>query len=222
MKKWKISLSIILVILVGTAGTLYYFLKVKDYHTADKAVEKITESNYTIKLPDPLDKLLDTGDVANDSEKNVGTDSNSPKNGESTSASSKAVNTSKGTLSTNRTTKLTVNEIKARFKPVFADLQNQANAKIDGLVNYAFSEYKTKKANGESISYSYFYSKYTSASGTLEANTDATFNMIYNALTNELKKSGYSPNEAKEFRDQYESTKKQRRQALMKKAFSQL
>lgn len=235
MKKWKIILSILLVIVIGAAGTAYYFLKVKDYHTTDKEVDKITESDYTIKLPSSDDGSINNGDKTSgksetaDSEKNVDTDStdhsktdgseNISSDNDKTDASTDNQSSDE---SENNDVKVSAEEIKSRYKPVFEELQSQANGKINALVGHAFSEYQAKKANGEDISYSYFYSKYTSAGESLEAKTNAAFNTIYNSLVNELKENGYNADEAKEFQDQYESAKSQRRQALIKTALSKL
>ncbi|NUJ69838.1 hypothetical protein HUS64_21345, partial [Pseudoalteromonas sp. 2102] len=111
---------------------------------------------------------------------------------------------------------------KEKYRPSFELLQQQANAKIDALVDHAIGEYKERKANGQSVSFNYFFSKYNTAAQELEAKTDAAFNVIYNALENELKKNGFSPNHAKEFRETYEQQKSAQRNALLKKALSKL
>ncbi|QPC47571.1 hypothetical protein [Mangrovibacillus cuniculi] len=113
---------------------------------------------------------------------------------------------------------VTVAFIKNRYAPSFENLQAQANEKIDGIVGRAFDEYKEKKASGESISYSYFYSKYKGAADNLEANTDSAFQVIYGALQSELKQYGFSPSHAEEFKEQYETAKSARQSALLSKA----
>ncbi|MCX8003169.1 MAG: hypothetical protein N2661_11390, partial [Anoxybacillus mongoliensis] len=76
--------------------------------------------------------------------------------------------------------------------------------------------------SGQSVSFNYFFVKYNTAAQELEAKTDAAFNIIYNALENELKKNGFSPNHAKEFREIYEQQKSAQRNALLKKALNKL
>jgi hypothetical protein len=117
---------------------------------------------------------------------------------------------------------ITAEMIKSAYRPSFANLEAQANANIDALVNAAYSEYNAKKQNGESVSYSYFYRKYTSAGKALEANTDATFNYLYGALVNDLQERGFSSSEASEFKTQYENAKSARESALIDKAKSAL
>jgi hypothetical protein len=117
---------------------------------------------------------------------------------------------------------LTAEMIKSAYRPSFANLEAQANANIDALVSAAYSEYNAKKQSGESVSYSYFYRKYTSAGKALEANTDATFNYLYGALVNDLETRGFSSSEASEFKTQYENAKSARESALIDKAKSAL
>lgn len=117
---------------------------------------------------------------------------------------------------------ITAEMIKSAYRPSFANLEAQANANIDALVNAAYSEYNAKKQSGESVSYSYFYRKYTSAGKALEANTDASFNYLYGALVNDLEARGFSSSEASEFKTQYENAKSARESALIDKAKSAL
>lgn len=117
---------------------------------------------------------------------------------------------------------VTAETIKAAYRPSFESLEAQANAKIDALVNNAYGEYNTKKQNGESVSITYFYKKYTSAGAALESNTNETFNYIYSSLENDLETRGYSKSEAAEFKTQYENAKKARESALIEKAKSAL
>ena len=115
-----------------------------------------------------------------------------------------------------------VTSIKSKYEPVFESLEAQANSKINHLAAKAFNEYIDKKQNKEQVSYGYFYNKYTSAAETLESNTDSAFDMVYSALQKDLKENGYSPSHASSFKEQYEKTKTERKNALLKKATSAL
>ncbi|UYZ21806.1 hypothetical protein [Mesobacillus jeotgali] len=115
---------------------------------------------------------------------------------------------------------VTAEMIKAAYRPSFEALEAQANAKIDSLISTAYSEYNTKKQNGESISITYFYRKYISAGKELEASTDETFNYLYESLLKDLKAKGFSASEAAEFTTQYENAKAARETALIEKARS--
>jgi ABC-type cobalt transport system substrate-binding protein len=255
MKKvWKYILSILLVIILATAGTIYYFLNVKTYDTADEEIEEIIESDYEIDLPiidytpdstieekgddtgtnnnadeSSTDKDKNTDDI-NNSEQTTGTDktttgstgSNNPVVNNTGTNPSK--NTASGTkqpaknTSPEETTEITVANIKDLYRPVFQSLESQANGKIDSLLSRAVGEYHAKKAEGATISYSYFYQKYTSAGRDLEAKTDVAFSTIYKALEKDLKKHGYSQSHANDFKEQYAATKKARESALIAKA----
>lgn len=250
MKKvWKYILSILLIMILATVGTIYYFLNVKTYDTADEEVEVIIETDYDIVLPG-TENTKDANNVDNSptdsnetdsspdteaaSDKETETDNSSSDSKEGTTGSgntntsttkpskSTSTDTKQNDSSTNtnpdETTEITVAQIKDLYRPVFKSLESQANGKIDALLSRAVGEYQAKKASDESISYSYFYKKYTSAGRELEAKTDETFNYIYKALEKDLKKHGYSEAHAKDFKEQYEATKKARESALLDKA----
>jgi hypothetical protein len=119
-------------------------------------------------------------------------------------------------------TKPSAGDIASKYEPTFVQLEAQANGKIDALVSHAYSEYQTKKQNGEDVSYFYFYSKYSTAGKILERKTDSTFNYVYGALVNELTENGYDSTEAKKYKTAYEAAKKERRSALLDKAKSNL
>ncbi|RDI39984.1 hypothetical protein [Falsibacillus pallidus] len=150
-------------------------------------------------------------------------------NGKTSTNTSTSTSTSKNDDKTNGSNidsqdsnTVTVASIKDKYRPVFSNLEAQANDKVKSMLTLAFSEYQTKKENGESISFGYFYSKYNGAAADLEAKTDEVFNVVYGALKNDLKKHGYSTSHAKEFKEQYENEKSFRRSALMKKAMEHL
>jgi ABC-type cobalt transport system substrate-binding protein len=249
MKKvWKYILSFLLVIILATAGTIYYFLNVKTYDIADEEIKEIVESDFDIVLPGEENSLPSNNDensnsndsngdtksneTESDSENSSanGVTSNSIDNKSSESTGNSQTDTNKSDKNTttkpnsnnqpnkNTTPTKTVKQIKDLYRPVFKSLQSQANGKVDSLVSRAIGEYRAQQSNGESISYSYFYQKYSSAGKELEAKTDDTFNYIYTALENELKSNGYSTSHAKDFRDQYEVSKKERESQLLSKA----
>lgn len=223
MKKWKIILCIIVLLLAGGGGTLYYLLNVKVYKIADAKVAKMVKNDYEIKLPD------DNGSTNLQGANQKGTNQQGGKDvtakaGDQTVQVQKIGTSTAVTLGKNATSvqKKSAASIIAEYQPSFKDLESQANSKLDSLLSYAFDEYHTKKAKGEEISYFYFYSKYSNAARTLEANTNASFNVIYNALVKELVQSGYSAKDAEPLKTQYLSEKKQRSSAIMSKAMAYL
>ncbi len=218
MKKWKIALCIFVCILAAGAGTIYYFLYVKEYKTADAKVDKIVKSEYKIQLP--------SENIAQ-KQANVPSMKQNPDQAVGGKAETEAVpGKSKTVFDSNHSNKsseknpenLTAEGILAKYQPVFKDLENQANSKLNTLLSYAFTEYQTKKEHGEDISYFYFYSKYSSAAKELEDSTDTSFYYIFNALVKELGNSGYNSNRAKPIKDHYINIKKQQRTAILNKA----
>jgi ABC-type cobalt transport system substrate-binding protein len=236
-KMWKIILSILLIIILAAAGTIYYFLNVKTYDVADEKVEEIIETEYEIILPDDIEGEA-TSNLNNPSEENnnksgsaEGTSIENTNDKDSTedkeinnkpgnsTVTSKPDQTKEPTDKTTQdSTEVTVKNIKDKFRPVFQSLESQASNKIDALVSVGFGEYQDKKTNGKSISYSYFYQKYTAAGRDLESKTNSAFEYIYTALEKDLIKHGFSTTHGKVFREQYEETKKEREAALLNKA----
>lgn len=226
MKKWKIFLSIFVLVLVAGGGTLYYFLNVKEYKTADKKVEGIVKSEYDIQLPDDNSIGISTQvqAKADPSPTNQTAEKAGSATGSVTVAAGKpgAVTSRKNSQPTDvvKPKRQTAAEILAKYQPVFEKLESQADEKLNNLLSYAISEYQTKRSNGEDISYFYFYSKYTSAANNLENSTDTTFYYIYNVLVKDLENSGYSTKAAEPIKSHYLSVKKQRRNAIMNQAMS--
>lgn len=228
-KKWKIFLSVFVLLLLVAGGTIYYFFEMKEYDVADEKVEEIIDTEYDIVLPgdEETDSSVadskgqtDTASGDNGSNPSSSSSENGSKpddasnpnnqNGDNTGTSSEKAASTENTI--------TVAAIKDKYRPSFENLQNQANGKIDTLVNAAYNEYKVKKQNGESISFSYFYQKYTGAGKALEDKTDAAFQIIYKALQEDLQKNNFSTSHAKDFLTEYEAAKTARESALLNKA----
>lgn len=114
--------------------------------------------------------------------------------------------------------KNSVAEIKQKYEPTVNNLQGQVDGKINSLISRAKNEYSTKKANGESIDYGYFYNKYMSAANSLEAQTDTVFNGVVSSLEKDLKANGYDKSYSQSIRDEYAAQKKARRDSILTKA----
>ncbi|PIC69177.1 hypothetical protein CSV77_15095 [Sporosarcina sp. P16b] len=114
--------------------------------------------------------------------------------------------------------KESVAAIKQKYEPTVNNLQGQVDGKINSLISRAKNEYSTKKANGESIDYGYFYNKYMSAANSLEAQTDAVFNGVVSSLEKDLKANGYDKSYSQSIRDEYAAQKKARRDSILSKA----
>ncbi|MCM3718534.1 hypothetical protein [Fictibacillus phosphorivorans] len=229
-------------IAASVGGYVYYIINVKTYDTADKKVTEITEKEYDIKLPsdsastdEPVppaeNTSTDSDDPSTDSESNSDQGSSVSSTGnktDSTTASTSIQPTTATTTSSNnhsqpKAQKVTVQQIKNNYRPVFESLESQANGRLSSLLGHAESEYRSKKANGEKVRIGYFVSKYKSAAENLEAKTDQTFNTIYSALKNDLKKNGFDPKKhAAEFKTKYENEKEARKDSLYAKVKERL
>jgi ABC-type cobalt transport system substrate-binding protein len=214
-------------IAASVGGYVYYIINVKTYDTADKKVTEITEEEFKIDLPsdsattdEPVppseNTSTDSDDSSPDSSSNQEPSASSTENKpESATASTQPTSTTNpNNHSQPKPKKVTVQQIKNNYRPVFQSLQTQANGRLSALVGHAESEYSTKKANGEKIRIGYFVSKYKSAGENLEAKTDQAFNTIYSALKNDLKKNGFDTKHAAEFKTQYDNEKEARRDSL--------
>lgn len=230
MKKWKIVLISLVVILLCGAGTAYYFLNIKDYDVADEEVNELTDAEYKVEIPtlEEIETKEETGDgvengnSTNTSNTDFSTESASLTGSNSTGTQQKAATISSKTSEKASSGNVSVESIKKRYKYAFAQLEDQATGRVDALIGRAYNEYSGKKGNGEEISFSYFYVKYSQAGKTLEAKTDEAFNAVYNQLQRELKASGYSVEHAEEYRQAYNKAKETRRSAIMKKAMAVL
>lgn len=242
-RKWKITIWVVLAVVIGAAAYGTYVFKFKKYDVADEEVAEIVADPYEVELPDGSKLIIgEDGSVTTDSadasgvdgveadeEAGSSTSSNAtagvtPSKKPSKPADSTSTSTDKGTgvnkvpASTNKpSTKPTVAEVKAKYEVVFNQLEGQADSKLNSLISKAKKEYTDKKANGEKISYGYFFNKYMGAANTLEANTDAVFYGVVQAVEAELAANGFSKTHAKSFVEHYEATKKARRDSLMKK-----
>ncbi|MGD6855665.1 hypothetical protein [Bacillus infantis] len=250
-KVWKYIFISFLVLLIGGAGTAYYFLKIKTYDVADAKVEEIVEQEYDIVLPGEDSGSAGNGSTADSSESSdggtAGDTSSNPDAAENSSNSGTAgkqasavQNGSKQTASTSQSaaaagnknagTKteakkavpVTVASIKQKYQPTFESLESQANDRLNSLVSQAVNEYHSKREKDESISVTYFYRKYSEAGRALESSTDGAFHYVYAALEQDLKKNGFSSSHAETFRTKYENAKKTRENALLDKAKSAL
>ncbi|MFF2447345.1 hypothetical protein ACFVSW_09570 [Neobacillus sp. NPDC058068] len=226
MKKWKIILSVVVLLLAAGAGTLYYFLNIKEYNTADEKVEEIVKNDFKVKLPGDDVSEDGSGAEATEQSSDLTADASGtaapadPAESATGATQSQSTNKNAGQVKKPTIVKLTAGAILEKYQPAFNDLQAQADDKLNSLLSYAFNEYQSKKSNGDEISYFYFYSKYNGAAKKLEASTDHSFDYIYNALVKELEKNGYSSNDAKSIKDHYVNLKKQRRSSLMDKAIA--
>ncbi|MBZ5202052.1 hypothetical protein HU147_12560 [Planomicrobium chinense] len=289
MKKyWKQITLGLTVVLLAVAGYLVYAFEFKEYETADKEVDKVTEEKIEVDLPDDSkivvdeegnvteekdedkeeDKEADTTEDATASTNASTTASNSTSgtvqtaaastnsqtagastegkssNGNSDLNNGNASNGNKGTNngnngnngsnngnggsnngnnnggnngnngSNNGKERVTVTQIKARYETSLTRLEDTANDRIDGLVNVAKKEYLADS----SPNYAYYYNKYTGAASKLESQMDAAFYGVIGVMKRDLKANGLAESHVKSVINEYENTKKQRRNALMKKA----
>lgn len=225
MKKLKIFFIVAAVIIVGVGGYLLYMFKFKEYDVADEKVSEIIADPYKVELPGGVTLLIDengtvseeTGTTEKDPNKVT---TNAPSNAETLAgktAGPGSTSTSSGDASV-PAEKPTVASIKDKYRPALEGLESQADAKINALIGRAMAEYQDKKANGQSIDFGYFYNKYMGAAGNLEASTDSIFQAVLNAVEKDLASNGYDKSYAQSFKDEYESTKKARRDGILSKA----
>ena len=116
--------------------------------------------------------------------------------------------------------KVTVASIKAKYEGTFKSLENQSRTRMNSLISQAANEYSTKKSNGESISYGYFYKKYMGAAKGVESATDSTVNVVVGLVEKDLQKNGFDKSYAQSFKDEYNGMKESLRSEMMDKALS--
>jgi len=159
-----------------------------------------------------------TDGTATDTTKVEGTTSDTTKVEGTTTPDKKVPAATTGNNSTTTDSpKSTVSTIKQKYIPTIENLESQAETKLNTLVSHAKTEYTTKKANGESISYAYFYNKYAGAAEGLEAKTDAVFKGVIKAVEKDLVTNGYDKSYAQNLVDEYNAAKKARKNSLLSK-----
>ncbi|PIC99882.1 hypothetical protein [Sporosarcina sp. P29] len=144
------------------------------------------------------------------SSENQTTSTGQSSTGGTTSDKSATGNTQTG----NSDDKKSVAQIKSKYKPTINKLQEEVDSELNTLVSRAKKDYSTKKANGESIDYGYFYNKYMSSIAGLEAQTDAEFNGIMSSLERDLQANGHNKSSSQSIRDEYEAQKNARRNSM--------
>lgn len=137
-------------------------------------------------------------------------------------ASAKPANPQPSTPPAAKPKPVTAESIKEKYRGTLVSLQQQAETRVDNLVEAAKKEYAQKKADGEKISAGYFYTKYMGSSGSLESSTDAAFEGLMKALEAELAANGFNKSESQSFRDEYNQTKEEMRSSLMKRALAEM
>lgn len=171
-----------------------------------------TDENAKDNSSIPANNLNDSNAKSTSGDKNSSTKSTKKVDKISSSSSEASSNTT--------SEKITVASIKEKYVPTMVSLQEQANGRINALVGRAMEEYQSKKANGESVNYAYFYNKYTSAAAELEGRTDNVFYQVVGIVEKELVANGYSKTHAESFVKEYETAKESRRSALIDKAIN--
>ncbi|MFY0741920.1 hypothetical protein AB1K09_05260 [Solibacillus silvestris] len=147
------------------------------------------------------------------------TGSNSGSNTNSNTSKNPNTNTNTGGSNT-PAEKVTVASIKSKYEGTFKSLENQSRARMNSLISQAANEYSTKKSNGESISYGYFYKKYMGAAKGIESATDSTVNVVVGLVEKDLQKNGFDKSYAQSFAEEYNATKESLRSEMMDKALS--
>lgn len=132
---------------------------------------------------------------------------------EGLTSNGKAINTG----SSNVNKKITEKDIIIKYRSTITALESQARGRLDALVEQAKKEYSSKKSNGEKISYSYFYRKYSNAAKELENTTDAAFQLILNAVKIDLKNNGLNIDKAEDLTEIYQNEKEGMRKQILKK-----
>lgn len=197
-----VIISIVLLFTIGV-GLIFYQFGLKD-HTIeeDPKVNEILHSEYEILLPANGAEI-----IRNELE---------PRDLELVEDEVRQEQLEQQQATTNMPTH-SAEEVKGKYRQSFESLEVQANNKLNNLIARAYDEYTEKKNNGESISYSYFYSKYKNALDALEAQTDKAFLTIYDTLINDLTSLGYDPAKATVFKEEYERTKNSQKHVLLQR-----
>ena len=229
MRKFKYFLLVVLVLLLAVGGYITYELKFKQYDIADDNVDTIIDETFTIEMPDGTVLVVNKdGNIVEEAQS-----SNSQSNSSSVNAEKPNVTLTenknspsdeniRGTSGDRDEVKITVATVKDKYRSAFEMIESQSRERLNNLITQAKTEYSMKKANGESISYGYFYTKYMGAANSIEASTDATINALVEIVKQDLKKNGFTDTYAESFIVEYETTKEALRAEMWNKVKASL
>ncbi|TWT27863.1 hypothetical protein [Planomicrobium sp. CPCC 101110] len=235
MKKVGLFLSVALFCI---AGYLVYLFEFKAYDVADAKVEIVAEEEYVIALSDGSKIILDekgnlmrreqpVSNATDEPDERIpifGTDkfaADTASNGKILREKTKVtpVANEKAASAEKRNSpdkKVKVGQIKAEYEAAFENLEKQSTDRLYKLVGIAKNEYLEKKATGQSISYPYFYNKYTAAASELEKQTDQFFYALINDMEKELKANNLPNSITDPYVKEYEKRKDSLRNKLLK------
>lgn len=234
MKKYGLLLAIAVLML---GGYLVYLFEFKEYDTADADVDVLTKEEYVIELADGSKIVLDkngnlirhitgadgkvtTVDIASSlpisqiSDEAVA--SSASEKDERPAPNSTSGEAAETTASEQAAAPVSVEAIKGKYTSALEDIEKQAYANLDNLINLAKSEYMEMEANDQKISYPYFYNKYTSAAAKLETRTDKMFNAVMEIMEQDLKANGHPADLVDSMHKEYKNKKSQLRQDILK------
>lgn len=234
MKKYGLLLAIAVLML---GGYLVYLFEFKEYDTADADVDVLTKEEYVIELADGSKIVLDkngnlirhitgadgkvtTVDIASSlpisqiSDEAVA--SSASEKDERPAPNSTSGEAAETTASEQAAAPVSVEAIKGKYTSALEDIEKQAYANLDNLINLAKSEYLEMEANDQKISYPYFYNKYTGAAAKLEDRTDKVFNAVMQIMEHDLKVNGHSTETIESMHKEYKNKKNKLRRDILK------
>ncbi|MCO1602138.1 hypothetical protein [Desulfosporosinus nitroreducens] len=112
--------------------------------------------------------------------------------------------------------RITENQISAKYKPQFNNLQNIALSRLDTLYSAAIQEYSQRSKAG-TLNRSELIQKYMQAATMLEANVDSQFYSTLSGMQGELIANHLSVDIIDMTKSQYEKAKSDKRSQLLSK-----
>ncbi|MCB8815166.1 hypothetical protein [Desulfosporosinus shakirovi] len=112
--------------------------------------------------------------------------------------------------------RITENQISAKYKPKFNNLQNTALSRLDTLYSAAIQEYSQRNKAG-TLNRSELIQKYMQAATMLESNVDSQFYGTLNGMQAELIANHLSVDIIDMTKSQYEKAKSDKRSQLLSK-----
>ncbi len=181
------------------------------------------KNNETIKKDEKTKSELDSSNDSS-SEKAQKTETKSEQVGTSNSDTKEKPSETKSSGSTspeqdNKTNEeafepLTLGQIKDKYFLQFRDQERIENRKLEDLYLEAYDEHQFYTNNDISFSRDEFVRKYQTKAEQLEVEADAVVYTIYENMQEELRRNGFSVEEADPYIEAYETAKERRRNSL--------
>ncbi|MTI83701.1 MAG: hypothetical protein FH756_07310 [Firmicutes bacterium] len=112
--------------------------------------------------------------------------------------------------------KVTVSDVRKEYKPIFSDLQQEYEGKLNALINQGLAEYHDYKQNNSNPPLVRLVVKYLKAGHRLEKECDSKFDTLIGQMQQELSQNSLPQNLVKTAAKEYDREKSHQKNQLIR------